>query len=132
MRASHILGLAGAAAAFPSARHIRRDNTTDAAMSCNGAEALCDRQYSNITWVGTHNSAFVGTGVADNQHISIEEQLDMGVRFVTVQTRDSDGAVQLCHSSCDLLDAGSLADYLAKVKDCSMPRATRMRSSRCC
>ena len=117
MRTSVLLGLAGAAAAFPSPHALRRDNITVPEIACNGAPALCDRQYSNITWLGTHNSAFTGTGPADNQHLTVQEQLDLGVRFLTVQSRNGEGAVKLCHSSCDILDAGLLKDYLSTIKD---------------
>src|SRR4051794_13565046 len=99
--ALHLLGLAGAVLAYPGhpTLHDKRDdkNVTapppetspapapepapekQAATKCNGAEALCDRPYSNITFVGTHNSAFSGTSAADNQHMTFLEQLDFGV-----------------------------------------------------
>jgi len=87
-----------------------------AQRTCNGSPSLCDRRYSEVTFVGAHDSPFVGLSLSDNQHRSVQGQLDMGVRFLQGQTHDKKGAVQLCHSSCDLRDAGTLAVFLAPVK----------------
>lgn len=87
------------------------------AADCNGHAELCNRRYSNVTFVGSHDSAFVGILPSDNQLTSVPEQLDQGVRFLTTQVHPRDGAIECCHTSCDLLDAGPLADYLADVKD---------------
>lgn len=89
---------------------------TVAAAVCNGYAELCDRKYSNITFIGSHDSAFVGTSVADNQEISIEDQLAQGVRFLQVQTHFSNNTIELCHTVCLLEDAGPLTAYLATVK----------------
>lgn len=84
---------------------------------CNGRPELCDRRYTNITFVGAHNSPFVGDFLADNQNIPISEQLAMGVRFLQGQTHNDNGAIQLCHTDCLLRDAGPLgATMLAPVK----------------
>lgn len=90
--------------------------TTTVLAACNGEDALCDRLYSNVTFVGSHDSAFVGKLLADNQLISVADQLALGVRFLQAQTHDKDGTIEMCHTSCLELDAGSLADYLAPVK----------------
>ncbi|GAP83101.1 putative tat pathway signal sequence [Rosellinia necatrix] len=87
-----------------------------AAADCNGNAAFCDRAYSKITFAGSHNSAFVGVGPSDNQITSVSAQLDQGIRFLTTQTHDKDGVIQMCHTSCALLDAGPLQDYLGTVK----------------
>lgn len=87
----------------------------DAAV-CNGHAELCDRQYSNLTYVGAHDSPFVGNGMADNQNITIEEQLAMGVRFLQGQTHNNNGTIQMCHTSCFLRDAGSLENMLMPIK----------------
>lgn len=90
--------------------------TAPALAACNGEDALCDRLYSNVTFVGSHDSAFVGDLLADNQLVSVADQLSLGVRFLQAQTHDKDGTIEMCHTSCLELDAGSLADYLAPVK----------------
>jgi hypothetical protein len=88
-----------------------------AAEGCNGNPALCSRQYSNITHIGTHNSAFVGPLLQDNQYISVTEQLNMGVRMLQAQThRWINDRIEMCHTTCYELDAGSLADYLTPIK----------------
>ncbi|KAI0853092.1 PLC-like phosphodiesterase [Daldinia vernicosa] len=86
------------------------------AADCNGHAELCDRQYSKVTFVGAHNSPFVGVGPADNQLTDPTEQLDLGVRFLQAQTQEKDGSPQMCHTSCLLEDAGSLQDYLGPIK----------------
>lgn len=86
------------------------------AAVCNGQAELCDRKYSNITFVGSHDSAFVGSSVADNQDLSVADQLGRGVRFLQAQTHNESDTIHLCHTLCLLEDAGPLTDYLATVK----------------
>lgn len=87
-----------------------------AATACNGHEALCGRQYSSVTHVGAHDSAFVGNFPVDNQYTSVTDVLNMGVRFLQAQTHDKDGTVEMCHTSCWEKDAGSLTSYLGPIK----------------
>lgn len=82
---------------------------------CNGHEKLCGRQYSNITWVGSHNSAFVGKTFVHNQFVTVTEQLDLGVRFLQAQTLDNYGRIDLCHTTCWELDVGPLENYLQEI-----------------
>lgn len=83
---------------------------------CNGHAELCDRQYSNLTYIGAHDSPFVGNGMADNQNVTIEEQLAMGVRFLQGQTHNNNGTIQMCHTSCSLRDAGPFEEMLVPIK----------------
>lgn len=87
-----------------------------AAAGCNGNAALCSRKYSNVTHVGSHDSAFVGVLPADNQYIPVIDQLNLGVRFLQAQTHAQDGGIEMCHTSCLELDAGSLSSYLSPIK----------------
>ncbi|KAI1308288.1 PLC-like phosphodiesterase [Xylaria venustula] len=87
-----------------------------AAADCNGNAAYCDKLYSEVTFLGSHNSGFVGYGPSDNQLTSVTDQLNEGIRFLTTQTHLKDNVIENCHTSCDLLDAGSLQDYLGEVK----------------
>ncbi|KAJ8123411.1 hypothetical protein ONZ43_g639 [Nemania bipapillata] len=89
---------------------------TAAAATCNGNAAYCNIAYSKLTFTGSHNSAFVGIGPSDNQLSSVTAQLDQGIRFMTTQTHDNNGVIHMCHTSCALLDAGPLQDYLSTVK----------------
>ena len=51
-------------------------------VPCNGYPEFCNRQYSNITEVCAHNSAFVvQNNAASNQALPIEDQLNDGVRM---------------------------------------------------
>ena len=88
-----------------------------AKLHCNGHAELCPRRYSNISQIGSHDSAFVGMLPSDNQDLSVTDQLNKGVRFLQVQTHhDLFGRLSLCHTSCFLLDAGTLQSYLTTVK----------------
>lgn len=87
-----------------------------AQATCNGHRELCHRRYSDVTLVGAHDSPFVGRTAADNQNVPVAEQLAMGVRFLEGQAHRVGGAIKMCHTSCDLRDAGPLRDLLAAVK----------------
>lgn len=101
-----------------ASRHTAAAAAATAATTtvCNGHAEFCDRKYSNITFVGSHDSPFVGTSVADNQDVSVADQLALGVRFLQSQTHVSNGTVELCHTLCILADAGPLVGYLQTVK----------------
>lgn len=86
-----------------------------AAAACNGRDQLCSKKFSEVTMVGSHNSAFVGRGPSHNQYVSATAQLDMGVRFLQARTQNWRGHPQMCHSHCLLLDVGPLEDYLEEV-----------------
>ncbi|KAL8845696.1 MAG: hypothetical protein Q9198_011367, partial [Flavoplaca austrocitrina] len=92
-------------------------STIHAQQTCNGHASLCTRKYSNITFIGAHNSAFVGDSPADNQGISVTAQLDSGIRFLQSQAHtNSFKTLSLCHTSCFLNDAGPLTEFLGTVK----------------
>lgn len=90
--------------------------------TCNGNADFCSRIYSNVSWIGTHDSAFVGSIIDPrvNQEESVTAQLDAGIRFLQAQvhTKTDDGAttLEMCHTTCTELDAGSLSTYLTTVK----------------
>ncbi|KUJ11915.1 PLC-like phosphodiesterase [Mollisia scopiformis] len=86
-----------------------------AAAQCNGNTALCGRQYSNVSFIGTHDSAFVGVLPTDNQLLSVTDQLNAGIRFLQAQTHLLNGALELCHTSCIEEDSGTLVSYLTTV-----------------
>lgn len=88
-----------------------------AQQSCNGSPDLCDRQFSNVSFIGTHDSAFAGTLLTDYQNVNVTAQLDVGIRFVQAQTHNNAlGQLSMCHTSCFELDAGTLDTYLSTVK----------------
>lgn len=97
--------------------------STQAATACNNSPALCPRQYDNVTYLGAHDSAFVrdastGFSTSGNQFYNTTRQLSAGVRLLTaqVQTPSDSSALHLCHSSCSLLDAGPLSNWLSEIK----------------
>ncbi|CAK7215096.1 hypothetical protein SEUCBS140593_002415 [Sporothrix eucalyptigena] len=104
-----VTALAGSVSAVPS-RLDRRD------QSCNGSPSLCSRLYSDVTYVGSHDSAFVGLLPTDNQFTSVASQLSEGVRFLQAQSHNKNGVIELCHTTCLEKDAGSLASYLVPIK----------------
>lgn len=60
-------------------------------IPCNNYPEFCNRQYSNITEVCSHNSAFVRkNNAASNQELSIIQQLDDGVRMRRSQSSNDD------------------------------------------
>ncbi|KAL1956892.1 hypothetical protein VTO42DRAFT_6740 [Malbranchea cinnamomea] len=84
---------------------------------CNRRTEYCGRRYSDISFVGSHNSPFVGGLPQHNQEISVTAQLDLGIRFLQSQTHnDINGTLSMCHTSCALEHAGSLVSYLTTVK----------------
>jgi hypothetical protein len=85
------------------------------ADGCNGNTALCSRSYSNVTQVGTHDSAFVGILPTENQVDSVADQLGAGIRFLQGQTHELNGELYMCHTSCTELNAGLLTDYLTTI-----------------
>ncbi|WOO84153.1 PI-PLC X domain-containing protein 1 [Vanrija pseudolonga] len=87
-----------------------------AASVCNGDASLCTRLYSNVTYIGAHDSYAVGQSITDNQDKDVTAQLNDGIRALQIQTHNTSSGIHLCHTSCALLDAGLLSDYLTKVK----------------
>jgi len=91
--------------------------SVNSATTCNGHAELCGRSYGNITYVGAHNSYSVGAGnLFANQDYDITQQLNDGVRLLQMQAHENSGDIYLCHTSCGLLNGGTLLDYLKKVK----------------
>jgi len=87
------------------------------ATTCNGSPSLCSRSYGNVTFVGAHDSfAVSSTSSAGNQDYDVTQQLNDGVRMLQNQAHNSSGTIELCHTSCSLLDGGGLETYLSKVK----------------
>ncbi|KAF7858438.1 hypothetical protein EAF04_009039 [Stromatinia cepivora] len=92
----------------------RATNTTP----CNNFVEFCDRSYGNITEVSAHNSPFVRKGsVAANQELDVTTQLNDGIRLLQAQIQWNGSIPHFCHTSCDILDAGPITDFLGKVYD---------------
>lgn len=88
--------------------------------ACNNSPDLCSRSYSAVTYLGAHNSAFLRDDSTDhtisgNHFFNATLALDAGLRLLQAQVHMKDGVLQLCHSSCSLMDAGPLVDWLTKI-----------------
>lgn len=111
----------GALLALPSnGLELRR------ASNCNGHQELCNRKYSNITYIGAHDSYAVGDQVTDlsaNQLTDVTSQLTDGIRLLQIQghksdkgaTSDNPSGISLCHTSCTIMNGGTLESYLSNV-----------------
>ncbi|OQE26404.1 hypothetical protein PENSTE_c005G07807 [Penicillium steckii] len=91
------------------------------ATACNNSPDLCDKSYGDITHLGAHDSPFVSSSesslsLATNQYYDTPTQLSAGVRLVSAQVHKSNSQWRLCHSDCNLQDAGLLSDWLGDIK----------------
>ncbi|KAI0166473.1 PLC-like phosphodiesterase [Xylariaceae sp. FL1272] len=89
--------------------------------ACNNSPDLCSRSYSNITHLGAHDSSFLrddstNNSIAGTQYYNATKALDAGLRLLQAQVHDLNGTLELCHSLCSLLDAGTLESWLADIK----------------
>ncbi|KAJ7084558.1 PLC-like phosphodiesterase [Mycena belliarum] len=92
---------------------------TKRARLCNGRAEFCSRLYSNVTYVGAHDSfAFSADpfALARDQEVDIPTQLSLGVRLLQVQAHMNGNVLHFCHTSCNLFDGGSVLSYLKLVK----------------
>ena len=101
-------------------------STASAATACNNSPDLCNKAYNNITHLGAHDSPFLrdastSFSTSGNQYYNSTIQLDAGVRLLSAQVHQVNSSSgnsewHLCHTSCDLLDAGTLASWLGEIK----------------
>ncbi|KAF1849151.1 uncharacterized protein K460DRAFT_305018 [Cucurbitaria berberidis CBS 394.84] len=100
-------------------------STTSAQNACNNSPSLCRRAYNNITHLGAHDSPFLRNketsfSTSGNHYYNTTVQLDSGVRLLSAQVHEkqANGTKEwhLCHSSCNLLDAGTLESWLSEIK----------------
>lgn len=87
-------------------------------QACNNYPEFCSRKYSNITYVGAHNSPFVNpNNAAANQELGVIYQLNDGIRMLQGQTHynATTNAISYCHTSCNLLDVGTAESFFANI-----------------
>jgi hypothetical protein len=99
---------------------------------CNGYVEFCNKKYSNITMVAAHNFAFAKKGnAASNQEYGVVDQLNDGIRMcksttgsnqqrsnvevVQAQTHYVNKTMYFCHTSCDLLNAGTVESQFIEI-----------------
>lgn len=87
---------------------------TLAQQACNGDASLCSKPYDQVSYLTTHNSYASTPNVAQNQHYDIKTQLNDGIHGLKLSALKSQNytGVELCHSSCAILDAGTAHDTL--------------------
>jgi hypothetical protein len=95
-------------------------STSASGNACNNSPTLCGRQYNAVTHMGAHNSAFLrdsstGNSLAGNQFKNATAALDAGLRLLQAQVHKPNSTLELCHTSCDLLDAGALESWLRNI-----------------
>lgn len=99
--------------------------TASAQTACNNSPDLCTRAYNNITYLGAHDSPFLrdastSFSTSGNHYYNTTVQLEAGVRLLSAQIHQANDSGttswHLCHTSCDLLDAGTLESWLSEIK----------------
>lgn len=83
---------------------------------CNGFVEYCDRKYSDITFLGAHDSEFVGKLPQHDQHDYPETDMDRGFRYFTTQVHLDKGEIRQCHTECFLLNVGPFSDIVNSLK----------------
>lgn len=95
--------------------------TSTSTVACNNSPDLCSRKYNNITHMGAHDAAFLrdastDNSIAGNQYFNATVALSAGIRLLSAQVHNSNGTLELCHTTCALLDAGTLEAWLGRIK----------------
>lgn len=100
--------------------------SAQSSTACNNSPSLCSKTYNNITHLGAHDSAFVrdastNYATAGDQYFNSTVQLSAGVRLLSAQVHKANGSNgqtewHLCHTSCSLMDAGTLTSWLSAIK----------------
>jgi hypothetical protein len=71
--------------------------------------------------MGAHDSAFLrdkstSFSTSGNQFYNATIALSAGIRLLQAQVHNLNGTLELCHTSCTLLDGGSLETFLSDIK----------------
>lgn len=123
--------VAGALAATPAVYALPQSSGSgsgsgsgsSSSRACNNSPDLCSRNYNNVTHMGAHGSSFLRDsdtstfGAAGNQNYNATDALAAGLRLLQAQVHKENNALHLCHTSCEILDAGLLRDWLSRVND---------------
>ncbi|ORY69789.1 PLC-like phosphodiesterase [Pseudomassariella vexata] len=113
---------ASASASATSTTSASAVQAVSTSTACNNSPDLCDRQYSNVTHMGAHDSAFLrdastDNSISGNQYFNATYALNAGLRLLQTQVHLLNGTLENCHTTCDLLDGGSLESWLSAIKD---------------
>ncbi|TPX14355.1 uncharacterized protein E0L32_005551 [Thyridium curvatum] len=116
------LSLVSTAAAAPQSQSTSLGSrATDTSTGCNNSPDLCSKTYNSVTHLGAHDSAFLRDAstdysIAGNQFFNATKALDAGLRLLQAQVHLENGVLQLCHTSCSVLNAGTLESWLSAIK----------------
>lgn len=88
-----------------------RDASTSDSLAANQYVLSC-RSYCHPLVVTLQTNSFS----LFCRYYDTPTQLSAGVRLVTAQVHNSNSQWRLCHTSCNLLDAGLLSDWLQDIK----------------
>ena len=91
---------------------------TDLNAQCNGAQSLCNKKYTEVAYLTTHN-AFNSSEDAfelPNQSFNIATQLEDGVRALMIDVYDEEGVPTVYHST-SILGSAPLSTFLIQIKD---------------
>lgn len=71
--------------------------------------------------MGAHDAAFLrdrstSFSTSGNQFYNATKALSAGLRLIQAQVHNLNGTLELCHTTCSLLDGGSLESFLAEIK----------------
>ncbi|OBZ83898.1 hypothetical protein A0J61_08046 [Choanephora cucurbitarum] len=98
--------------------------TVSAQQLCNGYAEFCNKPYNSLTYLMTHNAYGYVANPASNQACPVPTQLSDGVRGLKLSAIKASNAtssdannIQLCHTSCTILNAGSAIDTLTKITE---------------
>lgn len=114
-------GASSSAVTTGSSATSTSSSSSNSTVACNNSVDLCSRKYNNVTHMGAHDSAFLrdastDNSVAGNQYYNATVALSSGIRLLSAQVHNENGTLRLCHTTCELLDAGTLEAWLAKIK----------------
>ncbi|KAG0735464.1 hypothetical protein G6F23_011574 [Rhizopus arrhizus] len=92
---------------------------------CNGYSEYCNKPYNSLTHVLTHNAYGYVANPASNQQCPVTTQLADGVRglklsAVSLNNSTSNAtadSIHLCHTSCNILNAGPAVDTLTTLTE---------------
>lgn len=95
-------------------------STSSSGTACNNSPSLCGKQYNAVTYMGAHDSAFLrdastGNSLAGNQFLNATAALNAGLRLLQTQIHKPNTTLEMCHTTCDLLDAGPLQSWLKEI-----------------
>ncbi|RDW65549.1 hypothetical protein BP5796_10241 [Coleophoma crateriformis] len=119
--ASSTYSYAASSTVKAAAATVSQAAVSTSTVACNNSPDLCNRNYNNITHMGAHDAAFLRNAATDytvsgNQFYNATVALSAGIRLIQAQVHNLNGTLELCHTTCSLLDGGSLETFLTEIK----------------